>query len=79
MASLASFEIQKVLTGIKQDLTPLPLTLYDTRNFVENTEKGTLLHADFGAYAMRGYILGRHRDEQMAMAQLEYRLPIYRR
>ncbi|MEH6453138.1 MAG: BamA/TamA family outer membrane protein [Psychromonas sp.] len=32
-----------------------------------------------GAYAMRGYILGRYRDNQMAMAQVEYRLPLYRR
>lgn len=32
-----------------------------------------------GAYAMRGYILGRYRDNQMAMAQVEYRLPVYRR
>lgn len=32
-----------------------------------------------GAYAMRGYIHGRYRDNQMAMAQIEYRLPIYRR
>ena len=32
-----------------------------------------------GAYAMRGYLLGRFRDKQMAMAQVEYRLPIYRR
>ncbi|WP_231892575.1 MULTISPECIES: hypothetical protein [unclassified Vibrio] len=107
--------------------------LYDSRNYIENTESGTLFQADFGAYysnlnsdsfglydielahfidlqpipgvlalqgqgsftsgdvpwnhlpdlggayAMRGYILGRHRDEQMAMAQVEYRLPIYRR
>ncbi|MEZ9846764.1 hypothetical protein [Vibrio breoganii] len=107
--------------------------LYDSRNYVENTERGTLLQADFGAYysdlnsdsfgkydielahfidlepvpgvlalqgqgkftsgnvpwnklpdlggaySMRGYILGRYRDEQMAMVQAEYRLPIYRR
>lgn len=32
-----------------------------------------------GAYAMRGYMLGRYRDNQMAMAQVEYRLPVYRR
>lgn len=111
----------------------LGTVLYDSRNFVENTESGTLLQADFGAYysdlnsesfgrydielahfidlepvpgvlalqgqgsftsgevpwnrlpdlggayAMRGYIVGRYRDEQMAMAQAEYRLPIYRR
>lgn len=30
-----------------------------------------------GAEAMRGYILGRYRDNQMMMGQVEYRLPIY--
>ncbi|WP_261817707.1 BamA/TamA family outer membrane protein [Vibrio gallicus] len=106
---------------------------YDSRDYVENTQQGTLLQVDVGAhystldsasfgqyeieaahfidlepfpgvlamqgqanltsgdvpwnrlpdlggaYAMRGYILGRYRDEQMAMMQAEYRLPIYRR
>lgn len=32
-----------------------------------------------GSSAMRGYIKGRYRDEQMMMAQIEYRLPIYHR
>ncbi|MFA0442518.1 hypothetical protein AB4560_21675 [Vibrio sp. 10N.222.51.C12] len=30
-----------------------------------------------GADAMRGYILGRYRDNQMMMGQVEYRLPVY--
>lgn len=30
-----------------------------------------------GSSAMRGYIKGRYRDNQMLMTQLEYRLPIY--
>ncbi|WP_434341052.1 BamA/TamA family outer membrane protein [Motilimonas cestriensis] len=32
-----------------------------------------------GSNAMRGYIKGRYRDEQMMMGQVEYRLPIYQR
>ncbi|MGR5095516.1 BamA/TamA family outer membrane protein [Vibrio maritimus] len=30
-----------------------------------------------GADAMRGYVLGRYRDNQMMMGQVEYRLPVY--
>ena len=30
-----------------------------------------------GSDAMRGYILGRYRDNQMMMGQVEYRLPVY--
>ena len=32
-----------------------------------------------GSNAMRGYIKGRYRDEQMMMGQVEYRLPIFQR
>lgn len=32
-----------------------------------------------GSKAMRGYIKGRYRDEQMMMGQVEYRLPIFQR
>ncbi|MEZ8184377.1 hypothetical protein EGC79_00305 [Shewanella vesiculosa] len=32
-----------------------------------------------GSDAMRGYIRGRYRDEQMMMGQVEYRLPIFQR
>ena len=32
-----------------------------------------------GSSAMRGYIKGRYRDDQMAMGQVEYRLPIFQR
>ncbi|QDE31140.1 BamA/TamA family outer membrane protein [Shewanella polaris] len=32
-----------------------------------------------GSNAMRGYIRGRYRDEQMMMGQVEYRLPIFQR
>jgi outer membrane protein assembly factor BamA len=32
-----------------------------------------------GSDAMRGYIRGRYRDEQMMMGQVEYRLPVFQR
>ncbi|MGK0408775.1 MAG: outer membrane protein assembly factor BamA [Shewanella psychromarinicola] len=32
-----------------------------------------------GSNAMRGYIRGRYRDEQMMMGQVEYRLPVFQR
>ena len=32
-----------------------------------------------GSNAMRGYIKGRYRDEQMMMGQVEYRLPVFQR
>jgi len=32
-----------------------------------------------GSDAMRGYIQGRYRDEQMMMGQVEYRLPVFQR
>ncbi|MGX9460078.1 BamA/TamA family outer membrane protein [Shewanella sp. A14] len=32
-----------------------------------------------GSDAMRGYIRGRYRDEQMMMGQIEYRLPVFQR
>lgn len=32
-----------------------------------------------GSSAMRGYIKGRYRDNQMAMGQVEYRLPVFQR
>jgi outer membrane protein assembly factor BamA len=62
-------------------LNPLPglLAFQAQANLSSGEVPWSMLSDLGGAYAMRGYILGRYRDNQMAMAQVEYRLPLYRR
>ena len=62
-------------------ITPLPgLIAFQAQAHLSSGEVPWNMLSDLGgAYAMRGYILGRYRDNQMAMAQVEYRLPVYRR
>jgi hypothetical protein len=48
-------------------------------HFTDGDMPWNLLPTLGGSNAMRGYIKGRYRDEQMMMGQVEYRLPIFHR
>ncbi|QIR15909.1 BamA/TamA family outer membrane protein [Shewanella aestuarii] len=48
-------------------------------HFTDGDVPWNLLPTLGGSSAMRGYIKGRYRDEQMMMGQIEYRLPVFQR
>ncbi|UJF18557.1 outer membrane protein assembly factor [Vibrio sp. SS-MA-C1-2] len=63
------------------DFTPIPgLLAWQVQGDFSSGDVPWYQLADLGgSKAMRGYIKGRYRDNQMLMMQAEYRLPIYQR
>ncbi|GAA4877742.1 BamA/TamA family outer membrane protein [Ferrimonas pelagia] len=75
----ASFGQYRLTASHYRSLKPLPgLLAWQVQADLTSGEVPWNRLPDLGGDdAMRGYMLGRYRDEQMMMAQMEYRLPVY--